>query len=302
MITAFHLHAVRSHFRDARPTAGEQAAMFRRIADAGFDGIDISDSWGFGDWPASQIARTRDIARQHGLSVATASCMGKTLCHPDLGERHRRALLHAIDVASMLGAPIVNVALAIPRTPGVTPVIGAKHSPGGSLDASDADYEVTAAGLREVARAAAVHDIRIAVELHDRSLADTSRSVLRIVEAIGEENVGTNPDLTNGYRAYETPPETWIAALEALAPRAVVWHVNNLQRVHFPEIGRAAFVERTLGEGDIDYRLAVARMRAARFDGCVVIEYKGTGDAFETIARGREYFCRIWSESDPLTA
>jgi sugar phosphate isomerase/epimerase len=297
MKTAFHLHAIRAHFEGTCPTDAEQSSAFARIAAAGFDGIDIAESWDFARWPSAEIAATRDRARRHGLAIATVSAMGRTLCHPELAEPNLAALHRALDVADGLGARLLNVALAIPRVPGVTPTMGATVSPGGSLGASDADFDATATRLRRVARAAASRGIRIAVELHDRSLADASAPLLRIIEATGESNVGANPDLCNGYRAYAVPPESWQAALGALAPRAVLWHVNNLQRVHFPEIARSAFVERPLGEGDVDYRLAVRTMRAAGFDGWVVIEYKGTGDAFETIARGREYFARVWNEA-----
>ncbi len=297
MKLAFHLHAVRAHFAGRHPTLDEQARLFDRIRQEGFDGIDISDSWDFAAMDAATSAATRSLAADRGLEVATVSCMGKTLCHPTLGVANVRALEHGVHVASWLGASIVNVALGNPRMPGVTPVMGAKHSPGGSREATDADYAITAERLRHVARMARPLRIALSIELHDRGLPDTSASMLRILDAVGEPNVGSNPDLTNGYRAYEVPPETWQDALEALAPRANLWHVNNMQRVHFAEIGRAAFVERPLGVGDIDYRLAVRRMRDAGFDGWIVVEYKGVGDAFETIAQGRRYLSRVLAET-----
>ena len=290
---AFHLHAVRSRFRASYPTHREQADLFREIAAAGFDGVDVSDSWGFSLADEAAMGTTRTLAEAHGLVVGTVSCMGKTLCHPELGAANLRALEHALDVACWLQCTLVNVALAIPRTPGIVPVMGARHSPGGSKAASDADFAVTIAGLQRIADKAGNRGITLSIELHDRSLADSSASLLRLLDGIGRANVGANPDLTNGYRAYDVPPESWQDALRSLAPRANLWHVNNMQRVYFPEIHRAAFVERPLGEGDIDYRWGVRLMHDARFDGWVVIEYKGTGDAFECISQGRAYMDRI---------
>src|SRR2546422_1004838 len=127
---AFHLHAVRSRFRAAYPTLEEQAGLFREIAAAGFDGVDISDSWGFSRVDETSMTATLQLAQSHGLAVATVSCMGKTLCHPELGATNLRALEHALEVASWLRCALVNVALATPRTPGVIPVMGARHSPG----------------------------------------------------------------------------------------------------------------------------------------------------------------------------
>ena len=293
MHIAFHLHAVRSHFAAALPTAAEQVAAFDWVAARGFDGVDISDSWGFANVDAAAAATTRRLLAERGLVVGTMSCMGRTLCHPDLGERNAEALMATLDVAAMLDCPLINVALGTPRTPGVVPRMGAADSPGGSRSATDSDFAITAERLRAVARRARGRGISLSVEMHDRGLPDTSASLLRILRDVAEPNIGANPDLTNGYRAYDVPPETWQDALRALAPHANLWHVSNMQRVHFAEIARAAFVERPLGDGDVDYRAALAIMRQAGFDGWTVIEYKGLGDAYACIGQGKRYLDEI---------
>ncbi|TSH96615.1 sugar phosphate isomerase/epimerase [Verticiella sediminum] len=298
MKIAFHVHPTRLHWKAAAPTLAEQEQLFGWVSRQGFDGVDISDSWPFDTLDQAGASRTRALAADHGLAVATVSGMGKTLCHPELGERNLQALERALDTAGWLDAQVLNVALAVPRTPGVTPVMGAAHSPGGSLGASDGDFAITAQRLRRLARMGRERGMSLSIEMHDRSLADTSTALLRILDEVGEPNVGANPDLCNGYRAYAVPPESWADALRRLAPRTNLWHVNNLQRVYFPEIERAAFVERPLGEGDIDYRLAVKMMQAAGFTGWTVIEYKGAGDAFETLAQGQRYFRQITRPGD----
>lgn len=290
---AFHLHAMRPHWRQPAPTLEEQRAAFTLAREAGFDGLDISDSWPLASLGDAAARQTRALAEDLGLCIPVISCMGKTLCHPELGEANERAIERALALAPLLGASTVNLALSIPRTPGVTPVMGAAHSPGGSLGAPQADFDLTSARLRRLARQATDRGLALSIELHDRSLADTSASLLRLLDGAGEANLGANPDLCNGYRAYATPPESWEAALDALAPRMNLWHVNNMQRVHFPEIERAAFVERPLHDGDVDYRLAHRKVREAGFDGWVVIEYKGRGDALATTSAGRAYLAGL---------
>ncbi len=289
MKVAFHLHAVRSHFAAALPTSAEQASAYDWIAAHGFDGVDISDSWGFANLDAAAVAATRRLLAERGLAVGTVSCMGKTLCHPDLGERNAAAIVHALDIAARLDCRLVNIALGNPRVPGVVPRMGAADSPGGSRLAIDADYAITAKRLRAIAHRAGELGISVSIEMHDRGLPDTSASLLRILDEVGLPNIGANPDLTNGYRAYDIPPESWQDALRALAPRTNLWHVSNMQRVHFAEIARAAFVERPLGQGDVDYRRALHMMREAGFAGWIVIEYKGSGDAYACIAEGKQY-------------
>lgn len=298
---AFHLHALRHHWRSPVPSTDELHAAFARIRRAGFDGVDVSDSWPFEALTAEAAAGVRAIAAAHGLQIPVISCMGKTLCHPTLGARNLQALQAALDTAVHLGAHIVNIALSIPRTPGVTPTMGAAHSPGGSLQATADDFALTAARLRQLAEQAAARQLALSIELHDRSLADTSASLLQLLDAAGMPNIGSNPDLCNGYRAYETPPESWQAALAALLPRMNLWHVNNLQRVHFTELQRAAFVERTLADGDVDYSLALRSVQASGFDGWVVIEYKGQGDAFATTAAGRHYLAALQADAAATT-
>ncbi|WP_159591743.1 sugar phosphate isomerase/epimerase family protein [Hydrogenophaga sp. BPS33] len=299
---AFHLHALRHHWQRSMPSSIELERDLRRIRDAGFDGVDVSDSWPFDDFTVENAHTVRCAAESLGLRIPTVSCMGKTLCHPELAERNARAVEAAFAVAERLGAGIVNLALSIPRTPGVTPVMGATHSPGGSRGATDADFDQTAERLRTLAQRAADCGLSLSIELHDRSLADTSASLLRLLNATGAPNVGANPDLCNGYRAYDTPPETWREALSTLAPRMNLWHVNNLQRVHFPELQRSAFVERPLSDGDVDYSLALRQVREAGFDGWVVIEYKGVGDAFATLRAGRAYLSACAADAALETA
>jgi len=293
MKIAFHTHSTRGHWQGPAPTPTEQEWLFSRVSEQGYEGLDISDSWPFEALDKAHASQTRQLAAAHGLAIPTVSCMGKTLCHAELGAQNLQALERALDTACWLGARVLNIALSTPRSPGIHPVMGATRSPGGSREASDDDFEITAQRLRKVARLAQPRGIDLSIEMHDRSLADTSITLLRILDEVNEPNIGANPDLCNGYRAYSAPSEPWVDALRRLAPRTVLWHVNNLQRIYFPEIERAAFIERPLGEGDIDYSLAVKHMKTTDFKGWVVIEYKGSGDAFETLAQSQRYLKKL---------
>jgi sugar phosphate isomerase/epimerase len=300
MKIAFHVHPTRFHWRSSAPTEAEQSKLFHWVAQQEFDGVDISDSWPFDTLGKTDAIRTRELAAAYGLQIPTISCMGKTLCHSELGEANLQALMRALDTASWLNAQVVNVALAIPRTPGVNPVMGLEHSPGGSKGASNEDFAMTAQRLRQLAHMARERGLSLSIEMHDRSLADTSASLLRILDEVNESNVGANPDLCNGYRAYSVPSEPWFEALQKLAPRSNLWHVNNMQRVYFEELNRAVFVERPLGEGDVDYRRAVKIMQDAGFNGWTVLEYKGSGDAFETLEQGQKYLRKVLDTESAL--
>jgi sugar phosphate isomerase/epimerase len=297
---AMQTHCVRSYLRGRNPTPEEMHALVEWAARAGFDGIDISDSWDFAALTRADAMAAREAVDAHGLQIPSINCIAKNLADRANAARYVAEIERGLEVASWCGSPVLNVSLSVPREAGVAPVVGAATSHGGSRGASEQDFETTADGLRRVARGAQARGIELSLELHDRSLADTSATLLKILDLTGAPNVKANPDLCNGYRAYERPSETWQEALAALAPHANLWHVNNLQRVHFEAIQRAAFVECDLGAGDIDYAWALSFMRASGFNGWIVIEYKGNGSAFETLARGRDYLARI--ACDPAIA
>ena len=91
---------------------------------------------------------------------------------------------------------------------------------------------VTAAADR-----AAAHGIELSIELHRRSIADNSWSLIKLLALIDRPNVGANPDAANTYWAYETAEESFEDAITALAPRSNYWHCRNLTRVHIPDSG-----------------------------------------------------------------
>ena len=298
MLIAFATHAARTYPEPrwgGLPSDQEQAALFDWVADQGFAGVDIADSWvDFDLLDDDAVWRMAARIRERRLAATALNCLRKTLCHPRHGERSAAQLDRAVTIAALLDCPVVNISLSIPTdVPGAQAVLGTTYSPGSSRDATGEDYAVTAARLRPLARRAAGLGIALSIELHHCSLADTSSGLIRVLTEAGEPNIGANPDLVNEYWAYAEPAESWRDALRALAPRSNLWHVKNVQRVYVPEVKRSVCLERPLDSGDIDYRWAVAAMRAAGFDGWISIENAGLTDPFETTSRGREYLERV---------
>lgn len=294
---AMQTHSVCNNLRGRYPTMAEFRHLSDWAARKGFDGIDIADSWDFAALTRAEATETLKLAEAAGLSISSINCRGKNLANPGYAKKHLAELDRSLEIAGWYGCPVLNISLSIPRQPGVLPVVGAAVSPGGSRGAGQRDFEASAEGLRQIARLARGRGIEISLELHDRSIADTSANLLRIIEMAGEPNIRVNPDLCNGYRAYDAPSETWQDALKALAPHANLWHVNNLHRVYFEAISRSAFVECDLGSGDIDYVWALSVMRSCGFSGWIVIEYKGLGSAFEMLARGRDFLSTVALDS-----
>src|SRR5207244_9445290 len=133
------------------------------------------------------------------------------------------------------------------------------------------DFVATAQHLRTAGQLAADLGVKISIEVHQGSIADNSTATLHLLDLVGLESVGANPDLGNIYWQFEYPEETSEAAIVALAPRALYWHCKNLRRTHIPDLRRAFFSRVPLPYGDIDYRFAIAATRDADYAGYLAI-------------------------------
>jgi len=169
-------------------------------------------------------------------------------------------------------------------------------SQGASRVASAYDFELTAERLRNAGRMAADLNVTISIEVHQGSLADNSEATLHLLDLVGLENVGANPDLGNIYWQYEHPEETPEAAIVALAPRSLYWHCKNLQRVHVPDLHRSFFNRVPLPDGEIDYRFAISAMVEAGYQGYLAVEGAQKGDQLSQDRRGLEYVRQLLAE------
>ena len=277
--------------REAQITARRNLYSWARQHN--FAGIEVGAWWyDFYQAPVTETRQLKEEMAAEGLALAGFNCLRKCVTHPAVATQNRRDLWTAVEVACEVGVPVVSISLSLDADAVDIPqqdVRGTQISPGSSRDAGDEEFEQAGAFLRELARVAQPSGIEIALELHHCSLADTSHSLLRLLDIAGEPNISANPDLGNVTWGYAVPEEPWPESVIHLAGRVRFWHVKNIQRVYFPEVGRSAFVHAALGEGDIDYRWAIAHMQSAGFDGWLSLEAAGPGDWLSFAARGKAY-------------
>jgi sugar phosphate isomerase/epimerase len=179
---------------------------------------------------------------------------------------------------------------------------GETVSQGASRTASSQDFALTAERLREAGRMASDLGVKISIEVHQGSIADNSWATLHLLDRVGMDSVGANPDLGNIYWQYEEPEETPEAAIVALAPRAVYWHCKNLARLHVPELHRSFFHRVPLPDGEIDYRFAVSAMLEAGYDGYLAVEGAQKGDQLTADRRSLEYVRGLLADLSPAAA
>jgi sugar phosphate isomerase/epimerase len=270
------------------PPRAERYRYLPLVKSMGFDAVEV------GVTDMVDEAGARDLARELSDEGLTIGCVraGGGLSSPFAAAESSARLERAVRLAGVCGASIVNTALVNPLThPGG---LGSGHqgeriSQGASRVASVQDYVVTAERLRSAGRLAADAGVKISIEVHQGSIADNSRATLHLLDLVGLDSVGANPDLGNIYWQYEYPEETPEAAILALAPRAVYWHCKNLQRTHIPDLQRSFFARVPLPDGEIDYRFAISAMLAAGYDGYFAVEGAQKGDQLSQDRRSLEY-------------
>lgn len=241
-----------------------------------------------------ESGQASDFARELRDAGLPAVCLrqGGPIHHPRMGAGARKRLEHAVRAAAAIGAPVVNTTFIWPLTNPGGPGAGRngeKTSQGASRLATEHDYETLANALRPIGKLAADLGVEIAVHMHHGSIVDNSWSMLHLLDLVGLDNVGCNPDLANVYWQYDQPEETCEQSILALAPRAKYWRCKNLRRITIPDLGRAVFVRTALDDGDIDYRFAIGAMAAAGYQGYLAVEGVTSGDQLTTDARGIHY-------------
>lgn len=244
----------------------------------GFKGTEVSvvhlDLFAMSD---AELTGLRDELTDAGLVTAALNPGGFNFVTATAAEQLAQ-MQRAVEMAELLGTRVVNTTLPGPNLFQNSPDtpegwgIGGRVSIGGSRMVVDYELEETADALREVADAAAVVDITIAIELHQNCYVDNSASALAMLEMVGRENLRVNPDMGNVTWSYATPEERFEEAMVTLAPLAAYVHVKNMRRVYVPDIDRASFFPVTVEEGEVDWRFCIQALHAAGYDGWLTFE------------------------------
>jgi sugar phosphate isomerase/epimerase len=259
------------------PGKTHRRKFLEKVKSIGFDGIELGTS--LFDLP--DVKSLRRELEDAGLPCA-AIRGGGGFTHPRIAASSKKRLAQAVQFAVQIGAGVVNTVLGTPPADpkGKGTFRGEAVSQGSSRTAREEDFVRTANAIAEVAKTAADQGIKIAIEVHQNSIADNSWSALHLLELINQPNVGVNPDLGNIYWTYDTPEESCEDAIAALAPHVVYWHCKNLYRANIPDLERSIFLQTPIPDGDIDYRFAIAAVLNAGYDGYLALEGVRLGDQF----------------------
>ncbi|WP_442577105.1 sugar phosphate isomerase/epimerase family protein [Microbacterium sp. F51-2R] len=280
---------------DAHPAADSPPPVERWLADlgevhdAGFSHVDLTDSWvHYGDLAPGQVEALRQCLAATGSTAASLSAIRRSVIDERDGEAHLAYAHRTIEVAASLSIPVVSVGLHRALTAAQRDQLWFWTVEGHRDPFEDQDaWSLAVTRLRELGRHAADAGLILSLELYEHTFLGTSESSVRLVEEIGLDNVGLNPDIGNLIRLHE-PVEDWRAIAEATMPYANFWHVKNYTRDEDAAAGFVSTVPTSLELGVINYREAVKIALRNGFQGVICVEHYG-GDGLSVSATNRDY-------------
>jgi sugar phosphate isomerase/epimerase len=259
------------------------------VRDAGFEHVDLTDSWvRYGELAPEHVRTLVETLHASGLQAVSMSAIRRSVIDEQHGDRHLAYAHRCIDVAAQLGVGVVSFGLHRALTPEQARRQWFWTAPGhrDPLDDPDA-LALAVTRFRELGDHAAELGMLLSLELYEHTFLGTAESAVRLVEQIDRPHVGLNPDVGNLVRLHE-PVEHWRTILELTLPWANFWHVKNYARDENPETGLYSAVPSYLESGIIDYRTALKLALDNGFQGVLCTEHYG-GDGLSMSAANREY-------------
>lgn len=281
--------AVTSDGRSAQDDPTVWHEVLTDIADAGFDHVDLTDSWlRPGDLDGPALDRLAATAHDLGLGLASVSAIRRSVIDAKDGAANLAYSHRTIDAAAALGIGVVSVGLHQALTAQQKERLWFWTAPGHQDD--PADRPLAVARFQELGRHAAEVGVLLSLEMYEDTFLGTADSAVRLIEEIGLPEVGLNPDIANLIRLHR-PVEPWQELVKKTLPYTNFWHVKSYSRDEDPERDAYLAVPAPMQFGLIDYRAAFRTALGGGFQGVICTENYG-GDGLSVCAANRDYLRR----------
>jgi sugar phosphate isomerase/epimerase len=276
----------------------ELTSMLDTISDLGLDAVEVSTGGYVGNSHCDTVALLADTAArdafaaafaERGLMISALSCHGNPL-HP--GEEQARRFHEAWRNSVLLAEQL-----------GVSTVVTFSGCPGGGPDDRVPNW-VTCAWPTDHAQAlewqwqervipywqeeaafAEAHGVQVAIEMHPGFVVYHPENMLRLRDAVGTRNLGTNFDPSHLF---------WqgvdvVAAIRHLGDAIVHVHAKDthidpvnaplkgvLDTTPYGNVAQRSWVFRTVGygHGELTWRQIISALRTVGYDGVVSIEHE----------------------------
>ncbi|WP_414172810.1 sugar phosphate isomerase/epimerase family protein [Clavibacter tessellarius] len=196
------------------------------------------------------------VARGHGVGIPSVHLQRQSVIMPGHEERNLAYAHRTIDAIAEMGMEVFSTGLHQPFSDAQRKALWFWTAEG-PKDPDDPEvWDAAVTRLRELGRHAADLGLRMALEMYEDTYLGTADSAVRLVEEIGLDNVGLNPDVANLIRLHR-PVESWRELYAKTLPYANYWHVKNYMRDEAADGSWATSVPTTMRAGLIDYRQVI---------------------------------------------
>jgi sugar phosphate isomerase/epimerase len=264
------------------------ASALAEVAHEGFTEVDLTDSWiRPGDLSAERLESLASTIAGAGLTAPAISAIRRSVIDPESGDENLAYSHRTIDAAAALGCSVVSFGLHRPLAEAQRGVLWF-WTVDGPHDSTDPEtWQRAVTRLRELGEHAASVGVEVSLEMYEDTLLGTADSAVRLVQDIGHDAVGLNPDLGNLHRLHR-PVEPFLEAAAKCLPYANYWHVKNYYRIEDSTSGLIVSSPAPMESGSMNYRAAIKMAIASGYTGAFCVEHYG-GDGLAVSARNREY-------------
>jgi sugar phosphate isomerase/epimerase len=214
---------------DATPEVWD--AAFAQVADVGFSLAELADSHiRPADLEPSRKDELFSILDAHGIRFPSVHLQRQSVIMPGHEERNLAYAHRTIDAAAEWGMEVFSTGLHEPFSDAQRKALWFWTAQGPVNDPDDPELWAAAVSrLRELGTHAAEVGLKMSLEMYEDTFLGTADSAVRLVEEIGLDNVGLNPDIANLIRLHR-PIEDWREMHAKTLPYANYWHVKNYTR------------------------------------------------------------------------
>lgn len=262
---------------DDRPVEEHIAAAAR----SGYRCLELRSTHVKPETPVAERERVRAAIREAGLYTSCLSCFTGNygLLSDAECDRAFEAFQRYVDLAVFMDAEMIRVWPAWQE----------------SASAPQAVWDRAASWMKRSALYARTHGRRLTMEMHHGTLCDSAASSLRLLEMIGEDNVGVTLDPVN---LYQVPADYGEPAIRALGSSLFNVHIKDIVRLEGPDypyafpysyyakhIGRFTTVippqnlgperyycHRRINAGGIDWAHVLKSLQRSGYSGRLIVE------------------------------
>ncbi len=264
------------------------ADIFAEVARLGFTAIELADSHiRPADLEPARRKELLDAARQHDVTIVSLHVQRQSVIQPGRGEINLAYAHRSIDACAEMGIGVFSTGLHQPFTPAQEKALWFWTAQG-PTDPDDKETRATAVSrIKELGSHANDVGLPVALEMYEDTYLGTADSAVQLIEEVGLDNVGLNPDIANLIRLHR-PIEDWREMHAKTLPYTNYWHMKNYVRDEAADGSWYTSTPSTLETGLINYRQVVNDAIELGFDGVFLMEQYG-GDSLGVCATNQDY-------------